>query len=84
MGWMAIGWILSALLIAALVVALVRSARGPTSDRAESPAEILERRYARGEIDRETFKRMRDDLAEGRAKGGAAGLVQGHQGTPGG
>lgn len=49
------------------VVLLVRwtagkSAQVPDQARPEDPMEILRRRYAAGEIDRATFRRMRDDL----------------------
>ena len=33
----------------------------------ESPMELLKRRYAGGEIDRETFREMKKDLAENQA-----------------
>jgi len=54
MGWMAIWWVLGTVLIAALVWALLKSTRGPASGPSESPEDILKRRYAKGEIDRET------------------------------
>ena len=50
-------WIL---LIAGVVVVIGWLLRG----RADSPLEILRRRYARGEIDRETYIRMRRELRE--------------------
>jgi putative membrane protein len=62
MGWMGLWWILGAVLIAALVWALLKSTRGPMNGRSDSPEEILKRRYAKGEIDRETYQRMLTDL----------------------
>jgi putative membrane protein len=50
-------WIL---LIAGVVVVIGWLLRG----KADSPLEILRRRYARGEIDRETYTRMRQELRE--------------------
>ena len=50
-------WIL---LLAGVVVVIGWLLRG----RADSPLEILRRRYARGEIDRETYIRMRRELRE--------------------
>ena len=61
MGWMAIWWILGAALFGAVVWALVKSARGPAGPK-ESPAEILRRRYAKGEIDKQTYERMLEEL----------------------
>ncbi len=48
-------WIL---LIAGVVVVIGWLLRG----KADTPLEILRRRYARGEIDRETYTRMRREL----------------------
>lgn len=50
-------WIL---LIAGAVVVIGWLLRGKT----DSPLEILQRRYARGEIDQETYTRMRRELQE--------------------
>lgn len=60
-------------LIAALVWRLVRGGRdtgteagaGATGTSRESPLEVLEHRYARGEIDREEYLQKRDDLTGG-------------------
>ena len=62
MGWMGIWWFLGAMLIAMLGSTLIRSGRGPMTAARESPEDILKRRYAAGEIDRETFQRMLTDL----------------------
>ncbi len=59
--WMALWWVL----IIAGIAALVRwfSSR---ADEEEKPAgkalEVLKERYARGELDRESYERMRRDL----------------------
>jgi len=47
-----------------LALALVRS-RGEDREEPRSPdaAEIVRRRYARGEIDRDEYERLRKDLA---------------------
>ncbi len=50
-----------------VIVALVRSASGRDTDKTagtrHDPAlDALRERYARGEIDRDTFERMRRDL----------------------
>lgn len=63
MGWMGLGWILVALLVLVGVWALARTAGAPRANGA-SPGEILRKRYARGEIDRDTYERMRRELEE--------------------
>lgn len=65
MGWwgillMALFWILVLGGVGWLIYRLVGS-RG-TSASQSSPDEILRERYARGEIDGETYHRMREDL----------------------
>jgi len=57
--------------LAALVVWVVQSlsrggsggSRGRDSDGSTTPLDIAKQRYARGEIDREEFERLRRDLA---------------------
>lgn len=59
--WMVLWW---ALIIAA-IVALVRwlSARGTEDEQpARKALDLLKERYARGELDRETYEKMRRDL----------------------
>ena len=58
MGWLGIWWVLGAALIVGIVWVLLRSARGPLRRRSAAPELILKRRYAKGEIDRETYQRM--------------------------
>ncbi|KAB2912473.1 MAG: SHOCT domain-containing protein [Hyphomicrobiaceae bacterium] len=53
-------------LLVALIVALVRWVGGGSDDgprRARTAREILDERYARGEIDREEYQRRRNDIA---------------------
>lgn len=61
MGWMSIGWILGLAVIAFAIWAVLRSVR-PRDGAGASPEEILKQRYARGEIDRDTYQRMLTDL----------------------
>ncbi|RMG18657.1 MAG: SHOCT domain-containing protein [Deltaproteobacteria bacterium] len=63
MGWMALWWVVGLALLVALVWVIARAAAGPGERaRGESPEEILKQRYARGEIDRETYEQMLRDL----------------------
>lgn len=64
MGFMGLWWILGIALVAAVVWALLRARRGSIVGPPESPEEILKRRYAKGEIDRETYERMRAVLKQ--------------------
>lgn len=62
-GWM---WLLPALLVVVIVLAvaaLVRGSRGRSGpSRGRSPRELLDERYAAGEIDRDEYLQRRDDL----------------------
>lgn len=60
-GWMGLWWILIiAAIVAVIWFAVAASRRGGESR--ESPEQALKRRYANGEIDRETYERMLSDL----------------------
>ncbi|MHB8744104.1 MAG: SHOCT domain-containing protein [Sulfuricaulis sp.] len=70
-GWMAGGmWffpILFLILVIAGMVFIVRwlmERHTQESPAEESPVDILKRRYAKGEIDRETFARMKQDIGD--------------------
>ena len=62
MGWLF--WIVILGLITWGVVSLIKSASRPSGggSNGETPLEILKKRYARGEISREEFERMKKDL----------------------
>lgn len=65
--WLVFGFLVLALLVAAIVW-LVRSVGSSGSrswsqpDRSSSAREELDRRYARGEITREEYRQIREDL----------------------
>ena len=61
MGWMALWWLGAPVLIALLLWAGTRE-RPSAEPRDESPEQILKRRYAKGEIDREAYQRALADL----------------------
>ncbi len=68
-GFGMLGMALFWLLFAAVLVWVIRAvwdrsaAREGPGRQAESPLEILQRRYARGEIDRAEFEEKRKDLS---------------------
>lgn len=62
MGWMGLGWLLIAALVVLAVWAVARGAPRGSTGSDDAPREILRRRYAKGEIDRETYERMLRDL----------------------
>lgn len=68
-GW---GMILLLLIVVIVVVGLLRTsgrqsgstASLPGTGEKESPLDILKKRYARGEIDKDQFEQMKKDLQE--------------------
>jgi putative membrane protein len=63
MGWWMVVWWAVGIAVLVLVVRLVAgSLGGPAARGDESPEQILKRRYARGEIEREEYQRRLDDL----------------------
>lgn len=69
-GWMAFGfffmvafWVLVALGIVALIRWLASQSGGQRGDRDKTPLEILQERYARGDIGRDEYEQKKRDLA---------------------
>ena len=68
MGWgwwvvMALFWIAVLVLVVWLIVFLVRRAEGGRGEnRGDRSEAILRERYARGELDEDTYRRMMDEL----------------------
>jgi len=62
MGFMGIAWLLVLGLIVWAVVAATRPHGTETKERSRSALEILEERYARGEIDTDEYRRRRTEL----------------------
>jgi putative membrane protein len=63
MGWWMALWWLAAIVVLVLVVRLVAGSLASPGSRAdESPEQILKRRYAKGEIEREEYQRRLEDL----------------------
>lgn len=65
MGVMIFFWLLFLGLIVTLIWFLIRKGSESTSKPDnESPLEILKRRYARGEINKEEFRRMKKEIGD--------------------
>ncbi len=64
MGGMWIWWILIILVVFAAVWYAVTASRRGNGAPEESPEKILKRRYASGEIDRETYERSLAELSK--------------------
>jgi putative membrane protein len=85
-GWgpaaaMGLGWLMMLAFWGALVVGavlLVRWLAGGASlaDTREDPLVILQRRYARGEIDEETYRRMRREIVAPTGDAGASDSIR--------
>ena len=59
-------WLILVILVAVIVYLMLRAKPGRTSGegRTETPLQILEKRYAQGEITREQFDDMKKDLSK--------------------
>jgi putative membrane protein len=78
--WMASGWLWMIVFWALIIWGIARLARGDdrrTSTREQTPLEVLERRYASGELTDEQFESMRRRLAGEQTKGQSAGQGSG-------
>jgi len=68
-GHMGFGWFIWLIILVVFVWLIVQIASrnrsgGEGGTRTETPLEILKRRYARGEISKEEYERMKKDLME--------------------
>jgi len=62
-GWMIIIWVVIIGLIAWGVVALIRRGNSkPNAGEKQNPLDIAKERYAKGEISKEEFERIKKDL----------------------
>lgn len=61
MGWMGLWWILIVPVLIALVWFALSAGRRRDGAQ-ESPEQVLKRRYANGELDRETYERKLEEL----------------------
>jgi putative membrane protein len=60
---MGFSWIFGLILIAVIVWAVFRLAGSGQSRDRKDPIQILKERYARGEIEKDEFERMKRELA---------------------
>ena len=60
--WMALSWVFGIAVLVLLVSLIARAASGPSGRIDDTPEQILKRRYARGEINREEYQHRLDDL----------------------
>lgn len=60
--WMALWWVFGLAFLVLLVWLVGRAAGGPLGRVDESPEQILKKRYARGELVREEYRRRLEDL----------------------
>jgi len=64
MGGMWLWWLIAIIVVAAFTWASVRFTSGDRDKTTETAEEILKRRYAAGEIDREEYERRLRDLRQ--------------------
>ena len=62
MGWWMVLWWVAGIVVLVLFVRLVAAAGGFSPRGDETPEQILKRRYAKGEIEREEYQRRLEDL----------------------
>jgi putative membrane protein len=60
--WMAVSWIGGLAILMMCVWFVARAAAGPSARIEERPEQILKRRYARGELNREEYEGRLADL----------------------
>ena len=60
--WMALWWVFGLAFLVLIVWVVARAAGGFQGRMEDTPEQILKRRYARGEIEREEYQRRLDDL----------------------
>jgi len=62
--YMWIFWLVVLLVVLFIIRLVIKGGTGQQDTRLETPLEILKKRYARGEIDKEEYESMKNDLGE--------------------
>jgi putative membrane protein len=62
MGWWMVLWWGFGIVVLVLLVSVIAKAVGGTSTRDDTPEQILKRRYATGEIDRDEYQGRLEDI----------------------
>jgi putative membrane protein len=62
MGWWMVLWWGFGVVVLVLLVSVIAKAVGGTSTRDDTPEQILKRRYATGEIDRDEYQGRLEDI----------------------
>lgn len=57
-------WIVVLLVLLFIIRLVIKGATGQPDTRLETPLEILKKRYARGEINKEEYESIKNDLGE--------------------
>lgn len=60
--WMALWWLFGLAVLVLLIWVIAKTASASQGRADETPEQILKRRYARGEIDREEYDRRLTDI----------------------
>lgn len=65
-GWMGLGWLFWLIVIAVIVYLIIKITNQKQTENVypkETPLEILKKRYAKGEISKEEFERIKKDIS---------------------
>lgn len=55
-------WLIVPVLVGVVIYIMLQKSKGSDSSLIETPSDILNKRYAKGEINKEEFDRMKKDL----------------------
>lgn len=61
-GWMMIVWWILIIAVIVIGIRFLMNATNGRSDQSDTPLDVLKKRYARGEIDKEEFEKRKKEL----------------------